>query len=46
MSALGPMQYSQEYECQFIDNETSVFNSELIEAALTDDFAPFLARAA
>ena len=46
MSALGPMQFSQEYECQFIDNETSVFNSELIEAALTDDFAPFLARAA
>jgi hypothetical protein len=46
MSALGPMQFSQEYECQFIDNETSVFNSEPIEAALTDDFAPFLARAA
>jgi Terminase large subunit, T4likevirus-type, N-terminal len=46
MSALGPMQFSQEYECQFIDNETSVFNSELIEAALVDDFEPFLARAA
>jgi terminase large subunit-like protein len=46
MSALGPMQYSQEYECSFIDNETSVFNSGLIEAALTDDFEPFLMGAA
>jgi Terminase large subunit, T4likevirus-type, N-terminal len=46
MSALGPMQFSQEYECQFIDNETSVFNSGLVEAALTDDFEPFLMRAA
>jgi Terminase large subunit, T4likevirus-type, N-terminal len=45
MSALGPMQYSQEYECQFIDPETAVFNSELIEAALVDDFEPFLRAA-
>src|SRR6202007_3340008 len=42
-AARGPMQFSQEYECQFIYNETSVFNSELIEAALVDDFEPFLA---
>jgi hypothetical protein len=46
MSALGPLQYSQEYECSFIENETAVFNSGLIEAALTNDFEPFLARAA
>jgi hypothetical protein len=39
--ALGPMMFAQEYECQFLDDATSVFNSELIEAALTDDFAPF-----
>jgi hypothetical protein len=38
--ALGPMRFSQEYECQFIDAETSVFNSDLIQAALTDDFEP------
>jgi Terminase large subunit, T4likevirus-type, N-terminal len=46
MSELGPMQYSQEYECQFIENETSVFTSGLIEAALVDDFQPFMMRAA
>ncbi len=41
--ALGPMMFVQEYECQFLDDSTSVFNGELIEAALTDDFAPFFA---
>jgi Helicase len=45
-SALGPLRFSQEYECEFIDPETSVFTSELIDQALTDDFEPFLARAA
>ncbi len=39
------MMFAQEYECQFLDDSTSVFNSELIQAALTDDFAPFLATA-
>lgn len=43
--ALGPMMFAQEYECQFLDDATSVFNTELIEAALTDDFAPFFAIA-
>jgi hypothetical protein len=43
--ALGPMRFSQEYECEFIDAETSVFATELIEAALVDDFEPFLAAA-
>jgi hypothetical protein len=45
-SALGPLRFSQEYECEFIDPETSLFASELIEQALTDDFEPFLARIA
>ena len=45
-SALGPLRFSQEYECEFIDPETSVFASELIEQALTDDFEPFLTRVA
>lgn len=45
-SALGPLRFSQEYECEFIDAETSVFASELIQQALTDDFEPFFARLA
>ncbi len=43
--ALGPLRFAEEYECQFVDAVTSVFASELIEQALTDDFAPFLAAA-
>jgi hypothetical protein len=42
MDQLGPMIYSQEYDCQFIDPETSVFSTELIAQALVDDFSPFL----
>ena len=41
--ALGPMRFSQEYECEFIDSETSVFNSDLIAQALTNDFSQFFA---
>jgi hypothetical protein len=41
---LGPMIYSQEYECEFIDAETSVFSSELIANALVDDFEPFFGQ--
>jgi len=40
--ALGPMRFAQEYECEFIDAETSVFNSDLIQGALTDAFEPFI----
>jgi hypothetical protein len=39
---LGPMIFSQEYECAFVDAETSVFSTELIEQALVDDFEPFI----
>jgi hypothetical protein len=42
MAQLGPMIYSQEYMCEFIDPETSVFQTELIQAAMVDDFEPFL----
>ena len=38
----GPMIYSQEYMCEFIDPATSVFATELIQAAMVDDFEPFL----
>jgi hypothetical protein len=43
---LGPMLFSQEFEGEFTDSDTSAFSSELIELALTDDFEPFLPRAA
>ena len=40
LEAMGPMLYSQEYECQFIDAETAAFDSELIRAAFIDDVKP------
>lgn len=40
--ALGPMQFQQEYGCEFFDAETSAFSTEMIEAALTDEFEPFI----
>ena len=43
---LGPMMFSQEYMCEFVDADSSVFSSELIELALVDDFEPFIAAAA
>jgi hypothetical protein len=42
MQALGPMRFSEEYECQFIDQNTSAFSTALIEQALRDDFSPFI----
>jgi hypothetical protein len=36
------MRFAQEYECEFIDSETSAFDTSLIEAALVNDFPPFL----
>lgn len=35
---LGPMLYEQEYCCRFVDSDTSVFSTELIEMALSDEF--------
>jgi hypothetical protein len=40
---LGTSMFEQEYGCEFIDDNSSAFNSELIEQALKDDFEPFLA---
>ena len=40
---LGPLLFSQEYECEFIDAQSSAFSSEMIELALVDDFPRFLA---
>ena len=38
---LGPMLFSQEFEGEFIDAESSAFSSEMIELALVSDFARF-----
>jgi hypothetical protein len=40
--ALGTLLFEQEYCCAFHDADTSVFSSDLIAQALTDDFEPFL----
>jgi phage terminase large subunit-like protein len=40
---LGPMLFSQEFEGEFIDAQSSAFSSEMIELALVDDFERFLA---
>jgi Terminase large subunit, T4likevirus-type, N-terminal len=41
LKKMGPMIYSQEFECAFIDSNTSAFSSMLIEKAFRNDFAPF-----
>jgi hypothetical protein len=42
LAQLGLMIFSQEYMCEFIDPQTSVFATELIQAAMVDDFEPFI----
>jgi hypothetical protein len=44
MRVHGPLVFSQEYQCQFIDSGDNAFNSALIEAALTNDFEAFFPR--
>jgi hypothetical protein len=39
---LGPLLFSQEFEGEFIDPNSSAFSSELIELALVDDFERFV----
>ncbi len=46
LDGLGPMQFEQEYECRFFDDEIAAFSTQLIERAFTDTFEPFLAEAA
>jgi hypothetical protein len=41
LQALGPIRFSAEYECQFVDDNTSAFSTALIEMALTDGFDVF-----
>lgn len=38
--ALGPLMFRQEYFCEFADDDTAVFASELIERAFTSEVQP------
>lgn len=38
---IGLMRFNREYMCEFADPMAAVFSTDLIEAALTDDFEPF-----
>lgn len=40
---LGAWVYAQEYECQFCDDESQLFSSALIQAAITDTVKPLWA---
>jgi hypothetical protein len=40
--ALGPMFFAQEYCCEFFDEESAAFISDLIDAAFVTTFEPFL----
>jgi hypothetical protein len=42
LTELGPLIYSQEFQCQFVDSEQTVFATALIEAAMDDSFEPFI----
>ncbi len=43
--ALGEWWYAQEYECRFMEAVDSVFTSELIQAALSDEVEPLFGEA-
>jgi hypothetical protein len=34
---LGESRYAEEYLCEFLDNDTSAFNSSIIDAAFSND---------
>ena len=38
--ALGPFLFRQEYLCEFLDDESSIFPTALIDAALTNEIEP------
>src|SRR5690606_7197527 len=37
---IGPLRYSQEYLCEFVDTEDAFFPSALIERAMSDEVVP------
>ncbi len=42
---MGEWWYAQEYECRFMEAVDSVFASELIQAALSDEVEPLFGEA-
>jgi hypothetical protein len=40
LKALGPARYSEEYDLQFIDDETAVFPTHIIDSAFTREVTP------
>ncbi len=44
--SMGAWWYAQEYECRFMEAVDSVFSSELIQAALSDDVEPLFGKGA
>lgn len=40
MKLLGPTRYAEEYNCEFIDTETSAFSTDLIDAMFNNDLVP------
>ena len=43
---LGPWWFAQEYECRFMDTVDQVFQTEVIDKAITDEVAPLFGGAA
>jgi hypothetical protein len=39
-ASMGPVMFSQEFECQFVDTDLQLFPSTLIERAFTDEVRP------
>ncbi len=42
---LGPLVYSQEYMCEFVDSAEALFPSEIIERAISHEVRPVFADA-
>jgi len=44
--SMGDLAYASEYECRFVDTESSAFNSEHVRAALDDTVTPMFGKVA
>jgi Terminase large subunit, T4likevirus-type, N-terminal len=40
LKSMGPLLFSQEYQCAFVDNDLQIFSSAMIEACFTDEVTP------
>jgi hypothetical protein len=41
-AAMGDRWYRQEYCCEFVDSDESLFDSDLVRAAISDDVQPLV----